>query len=167
MFGNAAVIVRYIGTHYYNGVAPGLAAGVPDSDWQHITRSCLGCGACAHNCPACHCFDIVDQTTHHGGYRVRNWDSCRTVMYSQHAPGHNPRALQSERQRNRVTHKFQNYPDKFGPLLCTGCGACGRNCAVGLGVRSVLQQLAAADPVESETLESRILDEPATTKAAS
>jgi ferredoxin len=127
-----------------------LAGDVQELEWQRLTRSCLGCGACAHNCPTCHCFDIVDQTTHDGGYRVRNWDTCQTALYSQHASGHNPRAHQSQRQRNRITHKFQTYPEKFGPLLCTGCGACGRNCAVGLGLRPILQQLAAEQPLPSD-----------------
>ncbi len=112
-----------------------------DLPWTHATLSCLGCGACAHNCPTCHCFDIVDQPQRRGGRRARNWDSCQHVMYSLHASGHNPRPLQAARQRNRIMHKFQTYPDKFGEILCTGCGTCGRNCPVGLGVRRVLHEI--------------------------
>jgi len=127
-----------------------LAAGVDESFWQQVSLPCLGCGACAHHCPACHCFDMVDQVTADGGRRVRNWDSCQGVVYSLHASGHNPRGEQAARQRNRIVHKYQTYPQKFGPLLCTGCGACGRNCPAGLGVRPVLQQLADLQAIPRE-----------------
>jgi ferredoxin len=33
------------------------------------------------------------------------------------------------------------YPEKFGTILCTGCGNCTRNCPVGLGVLPVLQHI--------------------------
>jgi len=110
--------------------------------WSLLTLRCIGCGACAHNCPTCHCFDIVDEASRQSGCRVRNWDSCQSVMYSLHASGHNPRGNQSARQQNRIRHKFVTYPAKFGDMLCTGCGSCARNCPVGLGVRRVLQQIA-------------------------
>ena len=39
--------------------------------WQDETLACLGCGACAYNCPTCHCFDIVDEgNTRHGERQV-------------------------------------------------------------------------------------------------
>jgi ferredoxin len=110
--------------------------------WSLLTLRCVGCGACAHNCPTCHCFDIVDETSRESGCRVRNWDTCQDVMYSMHASGHNPRGNQAARQQNRIRHKFLTYPSKFGDMLCTGCGSCARNCPVGLGVRRVLQQIA-------------------------
>lgn len=112
--------------------------------WSLLTLRCVGCGACAHNCPTCHCFDIVDESSRQSGSRVRNWDSCQSVMYSLHASGHNPRGNQSARQQNRIRHKFLTYPAKFGDLLCTGCGSCARNCPASLGVRRVLQQIAHA-----------------------
>ncbi|MHB0955424.1 MAG: 4Fe-4S dicluster domain-containing protein [Pirellulaceae bacterium] len=118
-----------------------LQNGWDELPWQSMTLSCLGCGACAHNCPVCHCFDIVDEATRQAGCRVRNWDSCQEVRYSLHASGHNPRSNQSARQQNRIRHKFSTYPEKFGEVLCTGCGACARNCPAGLGVRRVVQQI--------------------------
>lgn len=123
--------------------------------WSLLTLRCVGCGACAHNCPTCHCFDIVDEASRQSGCRVRNWDSCQGSMYSMHASGHNPRGNQSARQQNRIRHKFLTYPSKFGDLLCTGCGSCARNCPVGLGVRRVLQQIAtlpADSPAQSTTV---------------
>lgn len=109
--------------------------------WKSAALRCLGCGACTYSCPTCHCFDIVDERTGRDGARVRNWDSCQFAQFTLHASGHNPRARQGQRQRQRITHKFQIYVEKFGETLCTGCGNCTRNCPVSLGVRPVLQAI--------------------------
>jgi len=111
--------------------------------WNELTLRCLGCGACAYECPTCHCFDIVDEGNAAGGYRAKNWDSCQFEMFTMHASGHNPRARQAQRQRQRVMHKFSIYPQKFGEVLCTGCGNCTRNCPVSLGILNTLMDLAA------------------------
>lgn len=110
--------------------------------WRDITMRCLGCGACAYNCPTCHCFDIVDEGDAAGGRRVKNWDSCQFGQFTVHASGHNPRAVQAQRQRQRIQHKFRIYPEKFGAILCTGCGTCTRNCPVSLGVLNTLEAIA-------------------------
>jgi len=112
--------------------------------WRDQALRCLGCGACTYECPTCHCFDIVDEGNARGGYRARNWDACQFRMFTVHASGHNPRPDQPSRQRQRILHKFRIYPDKFGELLCTGCGNCGRACPVGLGVLNVLEAAAKA-----------------------
>jgi ferredoxin len=109
--------------------------------WQSEGVTCLGCGSCACTCPTCHCFDIVDEGTADAGARVRNWDSCQFSTFTQHASGHNPRENQPSRQRQRISHKFDIYPEKFGEILCTGCGNCSRNCPVGMGVLSVLAEI--------------------------
>jgi len=109
--------------------------------WPAQTLACLGCGACAYTCPTCHCFDIVDEGNIERGVRARNWDSCQFQMFTLHASGHNPRPNQPSRQRQRIDHKFRIYPEKFGEILCTGCGNCARNCPEGLGVLSVLTAL--------------------------
>jgi ferredoxin len=109
--------------------------------WAAATLRCLGCGACAYGCPTCHCFDVVDEGNAAGGNRVRNWDACQFALFTLHASGHNPRASQWQRQRQRIYHKFHIYPEKFGTTLCTGCGNCSRQCPVGLGVLPVLQTL--------------------------
>jgi len=106
--------------------------------WQDETLACLGCGACAYNCPTCHCFDIVDEGNTRHGERVRNWDSCQFVQFTVHASGHNPRPDQGARQRQRVLHKFSIYPQKFNEILCTGCGNCTRNCPEGQGLLTLL-----------------------------
>lgn len=112
-----------------------------DPFWNEKALACFGCGVCASNCPACHCFDIVDEGNAKGGYRARNWDSCQHAIFTQHASGHNPRGSQPTRQRQRIYHKFHIYPEKFGEVLCTGCGNCTRNCPAGLGVLSLATEI--------------------------
>ena len=103
---------------------------------------CVGCGVCTYLCPTCHCFDIVDEGGTAQGKRVKNWDTCQFATFTHHASGHNPRANQAQRQRNRVQHKFRIYPEKFGVTLCTGCGNCTRTCSASLGVWPVLKEIA-------------------------
>ncbi len=112
-----------------------------DPFWQEHALTCIGCGTCAFSCPTCHCFDIVDAGPAAGSMRVRTWDSCQFSTFTAHASGHNPRPAQPTRQRQRILHKFAIYPEKFGEILCTGCGNCRRNCPVGLGVLSVVTEI--------------------------
>ena len=107
--------------------------------WAAEALRCVGCGTCTYTCPTCHCFDIVDEGNAKGGVRARNWDACQFRMFTLHASGHNPRPDQPSRQRQRILHKFMIYPEKFGELLCTGCGNCFRNCPVNLGVLNILK----------------------------
>lgn len=118
-----------------------LEGGFESPLWKEQSLACLGCGACAYTCPACHCFDIVDEGGGRGGYRVKNWDSCQFPMFTAHASGHNPRPDQASRQRQRIYHKFDLYPSRFGAILCTGCGNCRRNCPAGLGVLPALEAI--------------------------
>lgn len=110
-----------------------------ESDFWHETAArCAGCGACAFLCPVCHCFDISDEGTEERGCRRRHWDACGFAKFTAHASGHNPRDVQPSRYRNRVMHKFLYYPDKFGQILCTGCGRCVRACPVGIDLVEIL-----------------------------
>jgi ferredoxin len=112
-----------------------------DPFWQEHALTCVGCGTCAFTCPTCHCFDIVDAGPAAGNARVRTWDSCQFPIFTAHASGHNPRPAQASRQRQRMLHKFAIYPEKFGEILCTGCGNCTRNCPEGIGVLSVAMEI--------------------------
>lgn len=114
-----------------------------DPFWQEHSLTCVGCGTCAFTCPTCHCFDIVDAGPSAGNARVRTWDSCQFPIFTAHASGHNPRASQPSRQRQRILHKFAIYPEKFAEILCTGCGNCTRNCPEGIGVLSVAMEIGA------------------------
>jgi ferredoxin len=110
--------------------------------WEVSGLRCNGCGSCAAVCPTCHCFDIVDEpegVAH--GTRRRNWDTCQSCRFTVHASGHNPRADQNARIRQRVMHKFFIYPERFGEVLCTGCGRCSRNCPSGVDLDEILHEI--------------------------
>jgi formate hydrogenlyase subunit 6/NADH:ubiquinone oxidoreductase subunit I len=112
-----------------------------DPLWDGVAVRCVGCGACAFVCPACHCFDIVDEGTEKSGKRRKNWDACGFWKFTHHASGHNPRDLQPKRYRNRIMHKFKYYDDKFGQTLCTGCGRCVRICPVGIDIAAIVEEI--------------------------
>jgi ferredoxin len=119
-----------------------LAANFESDFWRGIALRCHGCGACAAVCPTCHCFDIVDEPD--GlleGARRRNWDTCQSSRFTVHASGHNPRAEQNARFRQRLEHKFSIYPERFGEILCTGCGRCARACPAGMDLPELLGKL--------------------------
>ena len=117
--------------------------------WKEHALACVGCGVCAYVCPTCHCFDIVDERRGDEGFRARNWDACQFPMFTLHASGHNPRHSQGDRQRQRIYHKFFLYREKFGEILCTGCGACARSCPAGLGVLPMVTEIPDAEPVQA------------------
>lgn len=109
--------------------------------WPQLLARCLGCGICAFLCPTCHCFDIIDEGRYGEGERRKNWDACSFEIFTLHASGHNPRDVQHKRYRQRIMHKFKYYPDKFGEVLCTGCGRCIRACPVNLDIAEVLDEI--------------------------
>ncbi len=113
--------------------------------WAGLGLRCHGCGACASVCPTCHCFDIVDEPDGLlAGTRRRNWDTCQSSKFTVHASGHNPRADQNPRFRQRVLHKFSIYPQRFDELLCTGCGRCAAVCPAGQNLAEILGEVARA-----------------------
>jgi ferredoxin len=117
--------------------------------WREQTSSCLSCGACTYFCPACYCFNITDEGDgfdEKGGRRLRSWDNCMSPLFTREASGHNTRAQQALRMRNRISHKFSTYPENWGAFSCNGCGRCISNCPVCLDIRAVvLNAIAVAD----------------------
>ncbi len=109
--------------------------------WDEISQRCIGCGVCTYLCPTCHCFDIQDEGDVYSGVRRRNWDSCSFALFTLHTSGHNPRATQASRWRQRIMHKFNYYPEKFNLISCTGCGRCTRYCPVDMGITETLERI--------------------------
>lgn len=124
------------------GLEEWLATHFDHPIWSAIAHRCHGCGACASVCPTCHCFDIVDESSAmNAGVRRRNWDTCQSARFTLHGSGHNPRADQHARYRQRVSHKFSIYPRRFGEVLCTGCGRCSRACPGGMDLPEILRMI--------------------------
>ena len=111
--------------------------------WEEVHSTCLGCGVCTLLCPACYCFDIVDEGAPDCGVRLRNWDTCQFCIYSQEASGHNPRPTGRERMRQRLMHKFNYELVNEGVLGCVGCGRCVQSCPVNIDIRETLKQIQA------------------------
>lgn len=110
--------------------------------WAQVAERCLACGACSYLCPACHCFDIQDEATPAGGVRFRCWDTCQFSEFTRMGAGHNPRPTQTERARQRISHKFRYLVDEFGRAGCTGCGRCVERCPVNVDIRAILKAFA-------------------------
>ncbi|MEP0844089.1 MAG: 4Fe-4S dicluster domain-containing protein, partial [Phycisphaerae bacterium] len=127
-----------------------LARRFDDPFWERAARSCLACGTCAYVCPTCHCFDLQDEMVGSRGLRQKNWDACAFPLFTLHTSGHNPRPDQASRWRQRLSHKFRYYPEKFGRVLCTGCGRCLRLCPAGMDMLADLQELAGAPSRDRE-----------------
>lgn len=109
--------------------------------WNEISQTCVGCSICTFLCPTCHCFDIQDENFGERGIRVRTWDTCSNPEYTLHASGHNPRPGRTQRTRNRIYHKYNYFPKKFGQIACVGCGRCVSKCPVNIDIIEILQKL--------------------------
>lgn len=126
--------------------APGKLKEMFDSPvWDEVSRKCLNCGACAYICPTCHCFDISQEVRGENVTKFRCWDTCMVEEYTQMAGGYNPRPSKKERVRNRFMHKLNYFPERYGMLLCTGCGRCITVCPVYLDITSVIRTVKEAD----------------------
>jgi ferredoxin len=128
------------------GLREALRANFEDARWHDLAMRCISCGTCTYVCPNCYCFTIMDQTVEAEGERYRAWDNCFNPIYTLEASGHNPRDAKADRFRNRFSHKFWYYPEKYDSLLCSGCGRCITNCPTRIDIREVLRTIASPVP---------------------
>ena len=114
-----------------------------DPLWNEIGDACLSCGACSAVCPTCYCFNVVDELRANGieGSRLRCWDSCLNSQFAEVAGGHDFRPSRASRVRYRFYHKFRAYPDRYGEMLCVGCGRCDHACKVNINPRRIITAL--------------------------
>jgi sulfhydrogenase subunit beta (sulfur reductase) len=117
---------------------PALEKAFEHADWEILASTCIGCGICTYVCPTCHCFDIQDEGGSSRGRRLRTWDHCTGRTFTAMA-AEQPRDRQYKRYRQRLLHKFWYYPERFGPLLCTGCGRCITYCPVKINIKELVE----------------------------
>jgi sulfhydrogenase subunit beta (sulfur reductase) len=125
------------------GIRDHLHDNIAQPGWHDLCMRCISCGTCTYVCPSCYCFSINDAVVESSGERYRVWDNCFNPIYTEETSGHNPRAQKSNRFRNRFSHKFWYYPDKYDSLLCSGCGRCIANCPTRIDIREVLTVMGA------------------------
>jgi ferredoxin len=119
--------------------------------WEQFSDRCLSCGICTFLCPTCHCFDIQDEAEGFDARRARMWDTCMFSEYTLHTSGHNPRPTRKERTRNRISHKYSYFPEKFDVIACVGCGRCINYCPVNIDILDILEKSKQAEAKEAKT----------------
>lgn len=112
-----------------------------DGFWDALSIKCLNCGTCTYLCPTCYCFDIDQENRFKEGVRFRCWDSCMFSEYTEMAGGHNPRPSKTDRVRNRFMHKLSYFEDRYGKMLCVGCGRCVEKCPVALDITVLIDKV--------------------------
>lgn len=132
------------------GLREALRAGFESPRWRELSMRCISCGTCTYVCPSCYCFNVNDEIVEGKGERFRCWDNCFNPMYTLETSGHNPREAKHARFRNRFSHKFWYYPEKYDSLLCSGCGRCIMHCPTRIDIREVLRSMAEPEPVVRE-----------------
>ncbi|MCL1828313.1 MAG: 4Fe-4S dicluster domain-containing protein [Oscillospiraceae bacterium] len=110
--------------------------------WSKVSKPCLGCGTCTFVCPTCYCFDINIDSTGNEGVTFRCWDSCMFTDYNRIAGGINERPTKKERLRNRYMHKLSYYNQRYGAMLCVGCGRCITKCPAHLDIAEFINKAA-------------------------
>lgn len=113
-----------------------------DPIWDEVTKACIGCATCTYVCPTCYCFDIDSDNHGDSGTKYRCWDSCMFSDYNRAAGGHNPRPTKKERLRNRYMHKLSFFHDRYGQMLCVGCGRCMEKCPAHLDISAFIDKAA-------------------------
>lgn len=101
--------------------------------WEEVATRCLSCTNCTMVCPTCFCSSVEEVSDLHGDHseRLRRWDSCFNLDFSQMSGGPVRGEIRS-RYRQWLTHKLASWIDQFGTSGCVGCGRCITWCPVGI-----------------------------------
>ncbi|MGZ4386569.1 MAG: 4Fe-4S dicluster domain-containing protein [Gaiellaceae bacterium] len=104
--------------------------------FQEVAARCLNCTNCTLVCPTCFCSNVEDANDLSVGEveRIRTWDSCFSVKYSEMHGGATRQSGHS-RYRQWLVHKLATWHDQFGSSGCVGCGRCITWCPVGIDLR--------------------------------
>jgi Fe-S oxidoreductase len=82
-------------------------------------------------------------------------------LFTLETSGHNPRPTKGNRMRNRVSHKFSFYPERYdGFYSCVGCGRCVVSCPVSLDIRHMVCAAAGGVEVEAPAEEAPVVEAP-------
>jgi ferredoxin len=118
-----------------NGIKELLYANLEHARWDEVANRCLGCANCTMVCPTCFCTTVEDRIDLSGNTseRIRQWDSCFTLDFTD-IHGGNIRTSLRSRYRQWMTHKLASWIDQFGSSGCVGCGRCITWCPVGIDI---------------------------------
>jgi len=112
--------------------------------WTKNAKNCLSCGSCTLVCPTCYCFDVNDELdlSCKTGERVRSWDSCQVLPFTEVAGGEYFRHKTSARILHRIHRKFKYISDRYGKPFCVGCGRCTRACTAKISITEIVNEIA-------------------------
>ncbi len=110
-----------------------LLGNLDHPHWDEVASRCLSCTNCTMVCPTCFCATVSEVTELSGDRveRVRQWDSCFNIDFS-NTSGGMIRSDTRSRYRQWLTHKLASWHDQFESSGCVGCGRCITWCPVGI-----------------------------------